>query len=270
MRDLGSARGMRVRKTERQETILSELRLRPATRLGELAEMFEVSKETIRRDISEMSERGLLDRTYGGALPVSLSYEPDLLERSLINPEGRRRMAARVAELVAGAHVVMIDPGATMAHVCERLALSVPRQNGAARLTVITNSLKNAMTLAENPAIRIIACPGDYDEHEMATFGPLTLEFVARFRADVFISSAGGIGPDGIVDANSAGAAVKRAMMRQAGRTIYAIESRKFDLAQLEMVCEIKDIDDLVSDAPVQGELSAALLRHGVAVHLGA
>jgi DeoR/GlpR family transcriptional regulator of sugar metabolism len=259
---------MSSKKTVRQETILTELRARPAARLGELAGLFRVSKETIRRDIAEMSERGLLARTYGGALPANLNQEPDVRDRARLNPEGKRRIAELAATLVSDAHVLMIDPGATMEHVCDRLAAVVP-QNGGATLTVITNGLRNAMALAVNPAIRIIACPGRFDEREMATFGSLTLEFIDRFRADAVITSAGGINAQGTMDANSDAAAVKRAMMRQSGRAIFAMESRKFNFAQFETVCPLQEMHSLVTDGPVPADIGVALARYGVEVHGG-
>lgn len=258
---------MSRKKDERQQAILSELRSRPSTRLGELADRFGVSKETIRRDIAELSELGAVSRTYGGALPSYLSYEPGIQERSLLNPEGRRRMAVLAQELIADAAVIMIDAGSTMVHVCERLVQSVPRGSPVG-LTVITNSLKNAMVLAENPAIKILVCPGVYDVGEMAAHGPLTLEFIARFHADVVLTSAGGIGRAGPMDANSDAAAVKRAMLKQAPRSIFVIESLKFDHTQFETVCPLASIGDLVTDAPLPAELDAALAQSGARLHI--
>jgi DeoR family glycerol-3-phosphate regulon repressor len=260
---------MSYKKTTRQETILTELRAKPAARLGELAGMFGVSKETIRRDIAEMSERGLLARTYGGAFPAYLNQEPDVRDRARLNPEGRRRMAELSAALVSDAHVLMIDTGATMEHVCDRLAATVPR-GAVPSLTVITNGFRNAMVLAANPAIRIVACPGTFDEREMATFGSLTLEFIDRFRADVAITSAGGINAQGVMDANSDAAAVKRAMIRQSGRSIFAIESRKFNFTQFETICPLQEMHSLVTDAAVPTDIGDALGRYGVEVHIGA
>ena len=258
-----------MHKSERQDRILSDLRARPSTRLGELAEVFGVSKETIRRDLAEMSRRGLLDRTYGGAFPASLSHEPGMRERLRVNPEGRQRMAGVAAGLVHGAGVIMIDTGATMAHLCERLAAAVPR-NGGAGLTAITNGMRNAVALSENPAIRVVVCPGRYDEHEMAVFGPLTLEFIGRFHADAVLTSAGGIDESGAMDANSDAAAVKRAMLKRAGRSIFVFEGRKFNFTQFETVCPLSAIDDLVTDEAVPRDLAAALAREEVRIHVAA
>ena len=91
----------------------------------------------------------------------------------------------------------------------------MPR-SGRARLTAITNSLRNAALLGANPAIRVMIAPGDYDPRENAGFGRHTMDFLARFRADAAVTSAGGIADGYAADANSEAVAVKRAMMAQA------------------------------------------------------
>jgi DeoR/GlpR family transcriptional regulator of sugar metabolism len=258
---------MKLKKAERQQQILSRFRASPSTRLGDLAELLAVSKETIRRDITEMSDRGLLSRTYGGAVASSLNYEPQMRDRMRINPAGRRRMGDRVAALVAGLPVIMIDSGSTMATVSERIAQAVPR-SGRVELTAITNGLQNVSILAENPSIRVIAAPGAYDDKEAALFGPMTIEFIGQFRTDALVVGAGGISASGVMDANSDAAAVKRAMLRQARRRILVLDSAKFDFPQFETVCPLNEVDDLVSDAAPPEGLSAALAAAEVEIHV--
>jgi DeoR/GlpR family transcriptional regulator of sugar metabolism len=258
---------MAQKKRLRQENILSELRSRPSTRLGELAAQFRVSKETIRRDISELSTRGLVARTYGGALPSHLNYEPAMRERTRLNPEGRRRMAEVAVGLVKDARVIMIDTGATMSHVCDRLAATIPRDERA-RLTVITNGIQNLMILSQNPGIRTVLCPGVYEETESALFGSLTLEFIAGFHADALLTSASGVGPERVMDANSDAAAIKRAMLRQSGRNILVVDSQKFNYPQFETVCPMGQLDDLITDAAPPDDIGQAAERFDVHVHI--
>jgi DeoR family glycerol-3-phosphate regulon repressor len=264
----GTRRPWGPRKRRRQESILSELRARPSTRLGEFANQFGVSKETIRRDIAELSERGLVARTYGGALPAHLDFEPARERaRARLNPEGRRRMAEIAAGLVADCRVVMIDAGSTMTHVCEGLAANVPRDGGIA-LTVLTNGVRNMLALAQNPAIRVICCPGTYAEAESGIFGALTVEFIAGFNAEAFLMSASGIGPERVTDANSDAAAVKRAMLRRSGRAILVADAQKHNHVQFETVCALGELGDLVTDTPPPQDLAAALRLNNVRLHL--
>jgi len=262
-----TAGAMGLKKQRRQENILFELQARPSTRLGEFANQFGVSKETIRRDIAELSERGLVARTYGGAVPAHLDFEPAQSERARLNPEGRRRMAEIAAGLVRDCHVVMVDTSSTMTHVCERLAAGTPRDRGAV-LTVITNGIRNMQILAQNPAIRVICCPGDYAEAETGLFGPLTLEFIAGFNAEAFITSASAIDAERVTDANSDAAAVKRAMQRQSGRSILVVDGQKHGHVQFETVCALPQLDDLITDAPPPPDIEKALRLGDVRLHV--
>jgi len=258
---------MAQKKRLRQESILSELRSRPSTRLGEFAAHFGVSKETIRRDIAELSTRGLVARTYGGALPSHLNYEPGMRERTRLNPEGRRRMAEIAVDLIKDTRVIMIDTGSTMSHVCERLVRAIPK-DGEARLTVITNGIQNLMILSQNPGIKTVLCPGVYQEAESALFGPLTIEFIGSFHADALVTSASGIGPERVMDANSDAAAIKRAMLRQSGRNILVVDSQKFNYPQFETVCPIGQLDDLVTDVMPPDDIRQAAERFDVHLHV--
>lgn len=256
---------MKLRKRERQQMILGEFQVSPSVRLGELAERYNVTKETIRRDIDELSAQGLLARTYGGAVASFMNHEPGLRERSQVNPEGRRRMANAAAGLIMDSGILMIDTGSTMEHVSERLAALVPR-SGEVELTAITNSLRNATILGGNPSIRVVICPGDYDDRESAAFGPQTLEFIGRFNAEVVIMSAGGIDGQMVTDANSEAVAVKRAMIRQANHSVLVMEERKFNFPQFEMVCSLAEISDLVTDGPLPAETVAGMMSTRVHV----
>lgn len=239
---------MAPKKPERQNSIIELFRADPGVRLASLADRFAVTKETIRRDIDELAARGLLARTYGGAVASPMNAEPGLSDRELLNPGGRRRMARTAVELLAGSAILMIDAGSTVLHVCEALAAEVPRA-GRIRLTVITNSLRNATLLGVNPAIRVMIAPGDYDAREQACFGYHTLDFLGRFRADFAVTSAGGIAEGYATDANSDAVAVKRAMLAQSARGMLIAEQAKFENPQFERIAALTGFSDLVTDA---------------------
>lgn len=249
---------MKLRKRDRQQKILDEFRVAPSVRLGDLADRYNVTKETIRRDIDELSEQGHLARTYGGAVASFMNYEPGLRERTRVNPDGRRRMAQLAVDLIADCGIVMIDTGATMAHICERLVTFIPK-SGDVELTAITNSLRNASVLGANSSIRVIICPGNYDDRESAAFGPQAVEFLGRYNVDAMMMSAGGISGENVTDANSEAVAVKRAMLRQANRSILVVEKRKFNFPQFEKVCALSEIDDLVTDDLLPADIAAML-----------
>jgi DeoR/GlpR family transcriptional regulator of sugar metabolism len=255
---------MRPGKLERRERIVAELRANPAVRVAALARAFGVSTETVRRDLDALSESGLVSRTYGGAAMPAIGVEPSLAERQRELVQEREQIARRAFELLAPREVVMVDCGSTTWHFARRLAIEpLP-------LTVVTNSLGIATTLAANPAMRVVVCPGDFASGEGGTFGPDTLAFLRRFRADKAVFGAGGLTVDGPTEVHSGAAWVKRVMLERARRGILLVDHSKFDQARYEIICALAELDDLVSDGSPPRALAEAIAQANVALHLAA
>src|SRR5690606_30539431 len=163
-------------KPARQEKILARLRATPAIRINELAAAFGVSTETVRRDLDEMSEAGLISRTYGGATGTLLPAEAPLSDRYGLNEPERQATANAVVPLVDDGDSLMIDAGATTISVARRLAAD---RND---LSVVTNSVGVTAALATNPTIRIRLCPGDYDRNDGGVCGPDTVQYLDQFH----------------------------------------------------------------------------------------
>src|SRR4029079_5751114 len=111
----------RMNKMDRQARIVAELRATPSLRVNELAGLLEVSTETVRRDLAELDQRGLINRTYGGAVrPVMVA--PALVEREKLMVAERERIAVAAAQLVETNDILMIGGGATTTIFARRLA----------------------------------------------------------------------------------------------------------------------------------------------------
>src|SRR5262245_60723650 len=139
-----SSRTRRASPEERRERILRDLKLNAAIRVSQLARALGVTTETIRRDLDELSADGTINRTYGGAALPPSQREPAVHERESLHVSERSRVAATAARLVKPGDVLMVDAGSTTLHFARQLASS------AGALTVITNSLPVAQTLAVN------------------------------------------------------------------------------------------------------------------------
>ena len=120
----------RLSKRERQDRILARLDTPVAVRISDLAEEFDVTTETIRRDLDELAERGLLARTYGGAAMRALTDEPGIATRAQTNVAERQRIALDAARLVKSGDVIMIDAGSTTAHLAESPGAAPDRVQG--------------------------------------------------------------------------------------------------------------------------------------------
>lgn len=254
----------RVSKTERQQQILAELRLAPHVRISELADRFGVSTETVRRDVDTLSEQGLVSRAYGGAAATPMAIQPSFGERNEAHLEERIEIAERAAQVPQHGEVLMVDAGSTTSQFARRLAVT------GRDLTVLTNSIPVAGALSSNDAIDVILCPGDYNLSEAAVFGEETIAFLRRFRANRAFIGASGLAADGIMDANRAAGAVKRAMLNQSDERYLLVDHSKFNQHMLCIVEPLTGVDALISDIPPKGTLLEALNAAGVCLIHGA
>jgi DeoR/GlpR family transcriptional regulator of sugar metabolism len=246
-------------KDTRQRRILIELGQRPTLRVSELARGLAVSAETIRRDLDELTGKGLVARTYGGAVR-RLSDEPPVSERHMLKAAEREAIARAAVPMLAGARHVLIGSGATTVHVARRLAVE------ARDMTVVTHAFGVATVLSLNPSIEVIVCPGRYHPGEGAMHGAATLAFLERRRVDWAVLGASGLLPEGPADALMEAGEVYAAMVRRAARRMVVADGSKFGRAFPACWASWDEIDCLVTDAPPPPDLSEALRDAGVEV----
>jgi DeoR/GlpR family transcriptional regulator of sugar metabolism len=250
---------MRRGKAGRQEQIVAALRLYPTRRVNELAERLEVSTETIRRDLAELDERGLINRTYGGAIrPVA--YEPALTERQALMVDERERIAALAAAQLERNDILMIGGGATTLHFARQAAaIQEP-------MTVITHAFSIAIALAVNPLIKVLILPGQYDGREDLIHGADTINALQHFRANKAVLGASGLTPEGPNDAAIGPGLIYGAMMRRSSQTFVLADNSKFDRPSLAVYGPWLPSVTLVTDQAPSGELAEALADAGVRV----
>jgi DeoR/GlpR family transcriptional regulator of sugar metabolism len=218
----------RYAKGARQQRIIDALTAASTLRLNELVETLGVSSETIRRDLRELDERGLISRTYGGAVRL-FQTEPSLAERQRLMTEERAAIAAAVSASVQPNEVLLIGGGATTLHVARRLA----RDHHS--LTVVTHSLDIVVALGSNAGITVISTPGQYDAQEALLVGHETVAFLRSFAAHRAILGASGISPEGMSNAEVNAAAVYTTMMSCAMRTTVVADHTKFGVRALKL-----------------------------------
>ena len=247
---------LRPRKSTRQDRITAELRASPSLRVNELAALLAVSTETVRRDLTEMGEAGLINRTYGGAMRP-LAFEPAVAVREGLMIAERERIAAAAAALVEPNDILMIGGGATTLHFARRLAVLVDH------VTVITHGFSVAMALASNSTHKVQILPGQYDAREGLIHGPDTIDALQRFRANKVFLGASGLTPDGPNDAGLGPGMTYGAMIKRGAQVYILADHSKFDVPSLTVYARWTPATTLITDKPPVGDLADAIQAAG-------
>lgn len=220
-----------------------------AIRVSELAAELGVTTQTIRRDLDDLSQRGEINRTYGGASSRPMGVEPSLMERQKFGLAERELIAKTAVQLIEDGETLMISAGVTTRIFAQQLAIM---RN---KLQVFTNSLSVATILANNSSHRIVLIPGEYDSQEGCVCGAESLSFLNKFRADTAVFGASGIYEEGVCEVHSGLAWVDRAMIERSQRRILLLPHTKFNEPHMELVCTVSEIDTLVVDRMPDGRL---------------
>lgn len=219
-----------MRKTERQDRILGELRWRPHIRAAELASQYGVSTETIRRDLQELSEAGHLERAYGGASARFGTGRPSLDQRKAERIEERDRIARLAVDLISEGETLMVDAGSSTIAFAMALAAS------GKDVRLITNSLQVALVAGQSTDLDIRLCPGSFMSREAAVIGPDAIEYLLRLNATTCVLGASALNEDGISEAVAGFAQIKRAMIAQSGRALFLMDHSKFGRSHVDRV----------------------------------
>ena len=245
---------------ERQQWILERLRSHGRVVAIELADMFKVSEDSVRRDLRDLAAQGLCKRVYGGALPLSASSTPLKQRRG---EHGARKMAlARTAvTLVRQGQVLLIDAGSTNTAI----ALALPENFG---LTVVTNAPDVARTLMDREGFEILLIGGRIDARIGAAVGAQAIREIRRIRADVCFPGACAVdSTHGVWSFDSEEALLKRAMIEASGETVVVVTQEKLGSAATHQVASIAEVQHLVIEHAVDRAARSAFHSAGVIVH---
>lgn len=243
---------------ERLQAILGQARQAGRVEVASLAELFEVTPETVRRDLTTLERQGLLRRVHGGAIPVErLTVEPELATRdALLGAEKDRIAKSAVAELPLTG-TVLIDAGSTTS----RLADSLP---ATCELTVVTNALPIASTLALRPNLTVLLLGGRVRGRTMASVDAWALRSLGELTVDVAFLGTNGFSVErGLTTPDPAEAAVKQAMVAAARRVVVLADHTKHGNDQFARFAQVADVDVLISDTGLDGRVAKALEKRG-------
>jgi DeoR/GlpR family transcriptional regulator of sugar metabolism len=162
--------------SQRKQWILDRLRSNGQIIAKDVSRELNVSEDTIRRDLRELAQEGLLQRVHGGALPASPAVA-NFAGRQKVAPEGKVAIGRAAARMVQPGQVVVLDGGTTAVQVARHLAPDL-------RATVVTHSPTIAVELVEHPTVEVVLLGGRLFKHSVVAVGAATVEAISRIHAD--------------------------------------------------------------------------------------
>ena len=235
---------------ERQRHILDRARHDGRVEVASLADDLAVAPETVRRDLRLLVERGMLQRTHGGAHPVEgVGFESDLSHRTSSMIAEKRRVATAAAARLDGAESVYIDEGVTPQLVAEAVLLQLAPD---AKLTVVTSSLLAARSLATDPRVTVVVLGGRLRGVTMATVDHWATRMLKELVIDLAYLGANGISREhGLTTPDPAVAAVKAQVVASARRRIFVGVHTKFGVSSFCRFADLPDFEALITDTGV-------------------
>jgi DeoR/GlpR family transcriptional regulator of sugar metabolism len=241
---------MAIISAERRKQILELIEKRNSITVIELCQILNVSDMTIRRDLRILSNRGLLERVYGGALSRrGRSYEPPYLSRTMNQAIQKKIIGRCAAALVKEGDIIALDVGTTTLEVAKALVRTP-------NLTIITASLPIANILSEVPNIRLIITGGIARNQELSLIGNIAEQTYQQFHMDRAFVGVGGIHLEtGLTEYNLEDTLVKKAMIANSEQVIVVADSSKLGETCFTSIGPLSVVDTLVTDASAPPEV---------------
>lgn len=254
-------KGEKIMKVERKDKILQMLAENHMMKAGELAETFQVSMETIRRDLNELEELRMIRRVHGGAvLYTEYGIEPDYTHRITENYNEKLLIGKKAAELVNDGDSIIIDIGTTALEFSRFL-------KGKKDLTVFTNSIKIAYELMSEKEITVILLGGKVRYGEGTTSGYWSEDMIDGFFVDKFFLGVGGLTPEhGVMDYHIEETNLRRHCIRQAKQVIALADYSKFGVKAMNHVCKTEQIHYVITDERANKKIVKELRDLGIKV----
>lgn len=243
----------------RKQSILAALKRDGQVIAKALSASFEVSEDTIRRDLRELASEGLLQRVHGGALPSSPAVG-DFVQRQQINTVAKLAIARKAVELMLPGQVAILDGGTT----CVLLARHLPPTLEA---TIVTHSPSVAVELVNHPGIEVVMIGGRLFKHSMVAVGAAAIEAITHIRADVYFMGVTGIHPTaGLSTGDLEEAYIKRALAARAAEVVVLASTEKVNAASAYVIAEVTAANTVVVERKTPRALTDPLAALGLTI----
>jgi DeoR family transcriptional regulator, fructose operon transcriptional repressor len=248
--------------SRRRAELVRLARSRGQVTVAELADLFDVSLDTIRRDLDLLAERGLLARTHGGAVPIDAlaMHDTPFAERLNAHKAAKTRIGQAAAVLIGDGETLIVNGGSTARAFAAELA-------GRRNLTVVTNNLSVPAVLGGEAVRDVYVLGGQYRAESQVTIGEVRFAPVSGISVDTAVIGVGGITAHaGLSTTLLSEAVMIAAMIDAATRTIVVADASKFGHNAFAHIVPLTRVHVLVTDARPLPDLGAALAEAGVEV----
>lgn len=228
--------------TERQNEILRRLKEQKTAAVNELAKELYVSEATIRRDLAEMQNLGLVERSHGGALLPENAEEVSIFFRMERNASEKEKVATKALPHIPPFKSVFLDSSSTALALAERIELN--------HKTVVTNNLQTAIQFSKKPNITLILLGGSVHFNTNSTTGGWTARQLEDFSFDLMISSCAAIIGNDVFERSLEQKEIKRAAFQRSQKRVLLIDHTKFQAHGTYRLSALSEYDLVVTDAP--------------------
>lgn len=244
---------------ERRNLILEKLQQEKRVLVSELSGLYEVSEETIRRDLEKLESDGYVTKTYGGAVLNENNYaDLPFVVRKNTNVAEKQAIAKRLAAMVSDGERLMLDSSSTAVFAAKYL-------KSKSNLTVVTNSIEILIELSDVSGWNVISTGGNVREGTLSLSGAQVEKAFSSFYVDTAIISCKGIDREnGATDSNETNAFVKQTIFSNAKRRVLAIDHTKFDQTALIKIADLDGLTHVVTDKMPSDEWLAAFDKNGI------
>jgi DeoR/GlpR family transcriptional regulator of sugar metabolism len=251
---------IRLRTDQRRTAILELLERTSTVQVEELARQFAVSLVTIRKDLTDLEQRGLLRRTHGGATPAHKAlFNPSFIEKLHVRDAQKDGIAQAALEFIENGDTLILDAGSSTLQLARKLRARFQS------LFVMTNSMPIALELSDSP-FEVLVLGGQMRHHSMALIGPASAVVLGAYHADkAFIGATGVSLAQGYTTPNPFEAQTKTAMVRASDRVFALVDSSKLGRATLASFAPLDDIEVLITDAQAPQDFLQGLETRGLA-----
>lgn len=252
----------------RRARIVSYVESMRQASIHDIAAEFDVSPDTVRRDLIALDKDGLVSRTRGGAMATSAVNSPDreLRIRQQLQDAEKKRIGALAATLINNSAVVAFNGGTTTLAVARSLT-------DHRELTVATNNLSIPFEIPPQSVRNLYVFGGDVRFSSQVTVGPAAFPDMGSpgsVHFDVTVIGVGGITVEGYSVSTLAEASMMRQLISRSSRVIVVADATKYNRPQFALVAPLDAAQDLVTDAPPPDDIAAALTENQITIHCDA